>query len=184
MRTEKKAGKEPLLYINQPKLDEVKGNMQVTYRSSKKPKPKTQPETKHPSTTHKLPAPEGPERQERTDEKYFDEQLYMQHSEQVEEAKTEVVKSIPQPPERKTAVSTFRKLKPFRELSIEEKIDYISESIYGKVPFPCEFSNGQLSVKGVMLNDDGETITVKSFQGEEVKMKKNEVTSIKMIGLQ
>ncbi|MBW3114156.1 spore coat CotO family protein [Bacillus sp. MCCB 382] len=181
MRTEKKAGKEPLLYINQPRLDEVKGNMQVTYRSPKKPQTKTQPENQISSATEQL---EASERQERQEEKYFDEQLYIHHEDQVEGAKVEAVKSIPQPPERKTAAATFRKLKPFRELSIEEKIDYISESIYGKVPFPCEFSNGRISVKGVMLNDDGDTITVKSFQGEEVKMKKNEVVSIKMIGLQ
>ena len=180
MRKEKNAGKEPLLYINQPRLEDVKGNMQVTYRSTKK-KLQPQPESKQTLSNKKLTAPEKHENKE---EKYFDEQFYIKESETREESEPVTIQTVPELPERKTAASAFKKLKPFRDLSIEEKLDYISESISGKVPFPCEFSNGHMAVKGVILEDDGNELTVKSFQGEEVKMKKNELQSIKMIGLQ
>jgi Spore coat protein CotO len=177
VRKEKKAGKEPLLYINQPRLEEVKGNMQVTYRSTKK---KHQPHVDS-EQNKKVSVPESPVDQGKQEDKYFDEQFYMSQGDQIEESTTQ---SIPKPPERKTAASTFRKLKPFRDLTIDEKLDYISASISGKVPFPCEFSNGKLAVKGVILEEVGDEIIVKSFQGEEVKMRKNELQSIKMIGLQ
>ncbi|MCA1059467.1 spore coat CotO family protein [Rossellomorea aquimaris] len=182
MRTEKKAGKEPLLYINQPRLDEVKGNMQVTYRTPKKQKPQIQPENKHSLTTNKPTAPE--EQLDRREEKYLDEEVHIHHTDGLEVSEVNEAHSVSQPPERKTAASTFRKLRPFRELSIDEKLDYISASINGKVPFPCEFSDGHQSVKGVILQDDEDHITIRSFQGKEVEMKKNEVRSIKMIGLQ
>ncbi|MGG4167231.1 CotO family spore coat protein [Rossellomorea vietnamensis] len=176
MRKEKKAGREPLLYINQPKLEEVKGNMQVTYRSVKKSKPQAE------SIKSKMKTePEPPLSQEMQEDKYVDEQLFLDQGDHLEEPN---IQSIPQLPERKTAASAFRKLKPFRELSIEGKLDYISASISGKVPFPCEFSNGQATVKGVIVEDTGDDIIVKSFHGEEVQMKKNELQSIKMIGLQ
>ena len=176
MRKEKKAGREPLLYINQPRLEEVKGNMQVTYRSVKKPKAKEEIDK-----SKRTPDPNTPLSQGIQEDKYVDEQLFLDQGEHKEEPN---VQPAPPLPERKTATSAFRKLKPFRELTIEEKLDYISASISGKVPFPCEFSNGVLAVKGVILEDSGNEITVKSFQGEEVKMRKNELQSIKMIGLQ
>ncbi|UXH45704.1 spore coat CotO family protein [Rossellomorea vietnamensis] len=179
MRKEKKAGREPLLYINQPRLEEVKGNMQVTYRSVKKPKSKE--ESNKSKRTPELETSLKSLNQGIQEDKYVDEQLFLDQGEPQEEPS---VQPVPQLPERKTAASSFRKLKPFRELNIEEKLDYISASISGKVPFPCEFSNGVLAVKGVILEDSGNEITVKSFQGEEVKMRKNELQSIKMIGLQ
>ncbi|MEI2663482.1 CotO family spore coat protein [Rossellomorea sp. LJF3] len=176
MRKEKKAGREPLLYINQPRLEEVKGNMQVTYRSVKKPKP-----VEERIKSNRISDPETPLSQGTQEDKYVDEQLFLDQGEHEEEPSVQPTRELP---ERKTAASAFRKLKPFRELTIEEKLDYISASISGKVPFPCEFSNGQVTVKGVIVEDTGEDITIKSFQGEEVKMRKNEIQSIKMIGLQ
>ncbi|PFG07019.1 CotO family spore coat protein [Bacillus sp. es.034] len=176
MRKENKAGREPLLYINQPRLEEVKGNMQVTYRSVKKPKSKEESNKSKRTSESETPLSQGIQ-----EDKYVDEQLFLDQGEPQEEPS---VQPVPQLPERKTAASSFRKLKPFRELNLEEKLDYISASISGKVPFPCEFSNGVLAVKGVILEDSGNEITVKSFQGEEVKMRKNELQSIKMIGLQ
>lgn len=176
MSKEKRAGREPLLYINQPRLEEVKGNMQVTYRSVKKPKP-----VEERNKNKRIPDVETPLSQGIQEDKYVDEQLFL---DQVEPQEEPSVQPVPQLPERKTAASTFRKLKPFRELDIEEKLDYISASISGKVPFPCEFSNGQVAVKGVILEDTGDEITIKSFHGEEVKMRRNEIQTIKMIGLQ
>ncbi|WP_179884925.1 CotO family spore coat protein [Bacillus sp. AFS015802] len=175
MRKEPKAGKKPLLYINQPRLEEVKGNMQVTYRSTKKPQPQPGMKDNHP-----ISAPES-SKKEKQEDKYYEEEYSMLQENPVKDTPAQ---PSPEPAERKAATSAFRKLKPFRDLTIDEKLDYISASIYGKVPFPCEFSNGILSVKGIILEDDGDEITVKSFQGEEVKMRKNELTSIKMIGLQ
>ncbi|WP_034763491.1 CotO family spore coat protein [Rossellomorea vietnamensis] len=176
MRKEKKAGREPLLYINQPRLEEVKGNMQVTYRSVKKSKAKEEIDKSKRISDSETPLSQGTQ-----EGKYADEQLFLDQGEHKEERN---VQPAPPLPERKTAASAFRKLKPFRELSIEEKLEYISASISGKVPFPCEFSNGQVAVKGVILEDSGDEVTIKSFHGEEVKMRKNDIQSIKMIGLQ
>ncbi|BCB03062.1 CotO family spore coat protein [Bacillus sp. KH172YL63] len=159
MSTMNKEGKEPLLYINQPSLESVKGNMQVTYRSSKKkPESRSAPSAPVHETTADMHRP-------------------------VQE-KSEAGQPAPKVQERKTAASSFQRLKPFRDLTIEEKLAYISASISGKVPFPCEFSNGEVTVKGVIVNDEGNDIIIKSFHGEEVPMEKRGIQTIKMIGLQ
>ncbi|WP_171050836.1 CotO family spore coat protein [Bacillus sp. BHET2] len=177
MNTEKKAGKEPLLYINQPRLEDVKGNMQVTYRSSKNKLQPKQGETQ-------IVIDNKTTVREQQNDNYLDELKNPDQETGVEDSGHRAVQSTTLETQRKTATASFRKLKPFRDLTIEEKLDYISASISGKVPFPCEFSNGEVSVKGVIQDDEGDEITVKSFNGEEVRMRKNTLQTIKMIGLQ
>ena len=177
MNTEKKAGKEPLLYINQPRLEDVKGNMQVTYRSSKN---KLQPKQEETQTV----IDNKTEVREQQDGHYLDELKHPFHTRGVEDSGPGAVQSTTLETQRKSATASFRKLKPFRDLTIEEKLEYISASISGQVPFPCEFSTGEVSVKGVIQDDEGDEITVKSFNGEVVRIRKNTLQTIKMIGLQ
>ncbi|WP_064092277.1 CotO family spore coat protein [Rossellomorea aquimaris] len=177
MKKEKSAKKEPLLYIQQPKLENVKANMQVTYRSSKA-KPKEVKPVEEMSSSKKENS--SYQRKIGTEEPYQDEKEFKKSTNEKDE---EIAQNTSSKEEKFSGASAFRKVKPFKELSIDEKLDYISESISGKVPFPCEFSTEESSHKGVMTNDAGNEITIKTFQGEEFTIKRSALKSIKMIGL-
>ncbi|MGR3763567.1 CotO family spore coat protein [Rossellomorea sp. NS-SX7] len=169
MKKDKASSKEPLLYIQQPKLQEVKGNMQVVYRSTKskerKEKRSTQPIESQIEKTHDEAEP--------VKSKKPDREL------------NEETKAHPQlaAGESKSAITSFKRLKPFKELNLEEKLNYISASINGKVPFPCEFSTDSAAYKGVLIDMDESDIKLKTFRGEEVSIAKDSLKSIKMIGL-
>jgi G3E family GTPase len=165
MKKEKATSKEPLLYIQQPKLQEVKGNMQVTYRSAKPIEKKVNVPNQSIELDLKKHR-DAENRNEKTDHKEKSEDTPKNEKE-----------------DQMSAASTFRRLKPFKELNLEEKLEYISASINGKVPFPCEFSTETVSYKGVLSINNEHEIKLKTFQGEEVTIAKESLKSIKMIGL-
>ncbi|MCA1056717.1 spore coat CotO family protein [Rossellomorea aquimaris] len=163
MKKQKATSKEPLLYIQQPKLEEVKGNMQVIYRSTKS-KEKKEPTAEKIKETRMDHVVEPKSRLEEVNES--------------SKPGAETDKEVP-----KSSSYSFRRLKPFKELNLEEKLEYINASINGKVPFPCEFKTDDASYKGVLTSMDEAGIAIKTFQGEEVSIPKNELKSIKMVGL-
>jgi Spore coat protein CotO len=165
MKKDKSSNKEPLLYIQQPKLQEVKGNMQVVYRSSKrneKKDAKTSRPFENKTDGHKINSA-------------------VSTSEIVKETNPaqEAVRE-----ESKHPAQTFRRLPPFKELNLDEKLEYITASINGKVPFPCEFSTDTDTYKGVLIDNTDSEIRLKTFQGDEVSFVREALKSIRMIGLQ
>ncbi|MEL3973812.1 CotO family spore coat protein [Rossellomorea oryzaecorticis] len=170
MKKEKATSKEPLLYIQQPKLQEVKGNMQVTYRSTKSKEKK-----------EKLSAKPIETQIEKPQDKAEPSILKKPEIEVKEEIKTHQKPSGEEP---QSAIHSFRRLKPFKELNLDEKLEYITASINGKVPFPCEFSTGTAAYKGVLISMDESTIKIKTFRGDEETIPRDSLKSIKMIGLQ
>ncbi|XXM73861.1 CotO family spore coat protein [Lysinibacillus sphaericus] len=171
MKKDKSSNKEPLLYIQQPKLQEVKGNMQVVYRSSKR---KEKKEVK----------PARPI-ENKTDSQKFDSGV---STSPPVSGVSEIAKETTPAPEAaredsRPPTQAFRRLPPFKELSLEEKLEYINASINGKVPFPCEFSTDHDTYKGILTTMSETAIKIKTFRGEEVEVAKDSLKSIKMIGL-
>lgn len=82
-----------------------------------------------------------------------------------------------------TTESYFRPLKPFREMDLEGKIGYLEASIMGRAPFPCTFQTEHVSYRGVLRSSDSTTLTIKTFQGEDVVLEKRAVKNIQIIGL-
>ncbi|GLI85024.1 hypothetical protein ANABIO32_27430 [Rossellomorea marisflavi] len=100
-----------------------------------------------------------------------------------EEVKEEVVEAVIEEPAVLTTESYFRPLKPFREMDLEGKIGYLEASIMGRAPFPCTFQTEHVSYRGVLRSSDSTTLTVKTFQGEDVVLEKRAVKNIQIIGL-
>ncbi|TYS54134.1 hypothetical protein FZC83_13035 [Rossellomorea marisflavi] len=100
-----------------------------------------------------------------------------------EEVKEEVVEAVIEEPAALTTESYFRPLKPFREMDLEGKIGYLEASIMGRAPFPCTFQTDHVSYRGVLRSSDSTTLTIKTFQGEDVVLEKKAVKSIQIIGL-
>ncbi|QPC46094.1 CotO family spore coat protein [Mangrovibacillus cuniculi] len=76
----------------------------------------------------------------------------------------------------------LKRLKPFKEMSTKERLDYLETFIGKKVPFPCEFYTDERVAKGIIESVDSDNIYVKEFDNLLVKLKKREVTAVKIIG--
>lgn len=169
MKKDKSSNKEPLLYIQQPKLQEVKGNMQVVYRSSKR-KEKKEADSPSPIENKAVHHKVDSETANPVPVLKIDKE-----ARPVPEAARE---------ESQSSMQAFRRLPPFKELTLDEKLDYITASINGKVPFPCEFSTDTDTYKGVLISMWESAIKIKTFRGDEVEVARDSLKSIKMIGLQ
>jgi hypothetical protein len=183
MKKQKTSGKTPLLYIQQPAMKETKANMQQSY-SSRNSKPK-QTEIKAEAVPEK--------KQKRKKRSYFEDELGSlygeepvkdQVKEEREEANTiETHEAEAQPEENKKRTYSFKPLKPFRDMELDEKINYLSRYINGKAPFPCEFVTAEDHYKGILLQDGEDLLVIKSFQGDEVEIKRSSLKAIRIIGL-
>jgi Spore coat protein CotO len=164
----KTKNKKPLLYVHQPDLREVKANMQSSYRS---------PNIKTDSAKQK----ESFSIVKKKKREYLQEDL---DSIQAEMEIEQEEKQEPQPKlDENTGKFGFKKVKPFREMNLNEKLDYLTEFGDGKAPFPCIFTTENDSYKGVIFSAKGTEVEIKPFQGEHVKLNRNDIKSIKMIGL-
>ncbi|WP_456271786.1 CotO family spore coat protein [Bacillus sp. AK031] len=182
MKKQKTSGKAPLLYIQQPAMKETKANMQQSY-SSRNAKPK--------QTAKAEAVPE--KKQKRKKRTYFEEELGSlygeapakdQVKEELEEPNTNKThETETQPEENQKRTYSFKPLKPFREMELDEKINYLSRYINGKAPFPCEFVTAEEHYKGILLQDGNDTLVVKTFQGDEAEIKRSSLKAIKIIGL-
>ncbi|WP_168413157.1 CotO family spore coat protein [Bacillus salacetis] len=177
--------KTPLLYIQQPSLKEIRANMQQSY-SSKNAKQKTSEKPIKEQSVEKKP--------KRRKRPFFEEELSTLYGEEalqekdLQDSKPEASDTAEasledKEPEQKRNSFSFKPLKPFRDMELDEKIDYLSRYINGKAPFPCEFITQEERHRGILLRAEGEFLVIKSFQGDEVEIKRSNLDAIKIIGL-
>jgi hypothetical protein len=180
----KSSRKTPLLYIQQPALKETRANMQQSY-TSKNATPKPVEKQSNESLAEKKP--------KRRKRSYFEEELGTLYGEEPaneklthepENEQREDVENLEERgPENKKRAFSFKPLKPFREMELEEKLDYLSRYINGKAPFPCEFVTEEDRYKGILLKAGEDVLIIKSFQGDEVEVARSSLKAIKIIGL-
>ncbi|MGM0844335.1 MAG: CotO family spore coat protein [Bacillota bacterium] len=174
--------KSPLLYIQQPALKESKANMQQSYSSKDvKLKPAAKP-----------PVEAGMKKARKKKRAYFEEELgsldgdsstHPKPQSETDSPKQEAVEETEEKQEQKQKTFSFKPLKPFRDMELDEKINYLSRYINGKAPFPCEFITAEERYKGILLSGGDDVLVVKSFQGDEIEFKRTSLREIKIIGL-
>ncbi|WP_187443480.1 CotO family spore coat protein [Rossellomorea aquimaris] len=180
--------KKPLLYIHQPRLNDVKSSMQEVYRGS--------------------PSIVQPEREERNTQSI---EMKRNSAELIEAAPLGRLKQPEyhtivkrEPKEVRSIIKEttnseeanqresglvhshdgyFKPLTPFKDLDMDGKIEYMQKSIMGRAPFPCAFQTEEGVYRGVLTSADSASIDIKTFQGEEVTLKRNSIKAIKIIGL-
>jgi hypothetical protein len=174
----------PLLYIQQPSLKETRANMQQSY-STKNAKPKpNEKQIKDQSAEKK------PKRRKRS---FFEEELGtlygegpLQESAKPEPEQEEIKageESENKELEQRNKSFSFKPLKPFRDMDLDEKVDYLSRYINGKAPFPCEFITKEERHRGILLQSEKDILVIKTFQGDEVEFSRSSLEAIKIIGL-
>ncbi|WP_409253454.1 CotO family spore coat protein [Bacillus sp. SCS-153A] len=176
--------KTPLLYIQQPALKETQANMQQRYSSrNAQPKPVEK-------KTAETAAETKPKRKKRS---YFEDDLgslygeepakKVKHEEIAAEQDIKTEQKEDREPENRKRSFSFKPLKPFREMELDEKIVYLSGYSNGKAPFPCEFVTAEERYKGILLKIEGDALIIKSFQGDEIEVNRSSLKAIKIIGL-
>ncbi|MGM0826875.1 MAG: CotO family spore coat protein [Bacillota bacterium] len=180
--------KKPLLYIHQPRLNDVKSSMQEVFRGSssivqpKKEEGNTRPiEMKRKSAELFEAAPLGRLKQP----EYHT--IVKRETQEVRPIIKEASKSE-EPIQGELGLEHshdgyFKPLTPFKDLDLDGKIEYMQQSIMGRAPFPCAFQTEEGVYRGVLTSADGASIDIKTFQSEEITLNRNSIKAIKIIGL-
>ncbi|MDZ5712989.1 CotO family spore coat protein [Jeotgalibacillus haloalkalitolerans] len=146
----------PLLYVNQPEFPEIKPVMQHYYQA-----PSTHEKT--PVKKSKVP-PLG-----YVEETFIEKTSYEKEPEKKAEKEKE--------PKKETF--TFKELKPFKKMTLHEKIDYLSAFEGRRAPFQCRFMKEDGSeLHGVISKQDRHELTIKTLKGEEVSISRDELGEI------
>ncbi|MBS4193665.1 CotO family spore coat protein [Lederbergia citri] len=168
---------EPLLYIHQPKFKQPERKMQDSFLS-----------------------------EEITDtidlEKIFPKEVEKKQSFTLppidSEKEIEVVQDIPKEKQEEikkpiNAADYFRRntpsrktwnlnlVTPFRDMSIKEKLEYLSGFPSSQQPFPCEFITEKQQYKGTLSKYENNRIFIKNLQGDMDEIDVKELQTIKIL---
>jgi hypothetical protein len=173
MSTKKSKG--PLLYIHQPFARTPATNMQDTY-----------------TTREELVVEE-----ERPSEDESKKKISLAKKEIIPEQINKDVKKLENPsttPQTKTPETsatthqkrqhtTFNRVKPFKEMNIEERLDYLIN--YPKVlpPAPCVFATEEKNYQGYLIEYDGQEATIRFHDQSTKTVPVHELKNVLLIGI-
>lgn len=194
----------PLLYIRQPEMKFPKPDMQEIYKISKSHWQKglnhfdEAPANNSPSEViQKEAADDSSMQQESLSVKNID--LNQAAIDTVEEAdraddrdelqeimvKYELERQYttitPQSSENEQMVS-LKRIKGFKEMSMEEKLDYLVDFPKALPPVPCIFSIGNRFIRGYLLSKMNHEIEIKTFDDKQLHISISELKDIQLIG--
>lgn len=84
-------------------------------------------------------------------------------------------------PVQQKSVGGLRKVKSFREMTIEEKFQYLSSFPEKQPPYPCEFITTDQSYQGIVTKYNGEQASIKTFSENVIDLKVHNVKAIRII---
>ncbi|KAA9027580.1 CotO family spore coat protein [Niallia endozanthoxylica] len=204
--------RDPLLYIQQPDFAYPKADMQQTY-IVKRPNQKREKSTIAPfpeldsgeslsDQTAELIENETEKaveekKQAVTDEqpskKAIDADKKQQKQELDRKAVQEVINQYHQQREEKEEPGqakskqhsySFKRVKSFKEMNTLEKLNYLDHFPKLLPPVPCIFATGSSSVRGYLLNKTEDFIEIKLFNDKTLEIPIEQITEVKMLGLQ
>ncbi|MCQ6274290.1 hypothetical protein JMM81_04775 [Bacillus sp. V3B] len=79
---------------------------------------------------------------------------------------------------------SFKRVKSFKEMSTTEKLNYLVHFPKLLPPVPCIFITGNSSVRGFLMNRTEESVEIKQFNETIMHIPIENLTDVKMIGLQ
>ncbi|MBA4536415.1 hypothetical protein H1Z61_04465 [Bacillus aquiflavi] len=171
MFKEKKEVKKPLLYIDQPTFKQPKLNMQETY-SSKRAK-KHDEENNNNKSVRKIKKRGGKGLRNQTSIRTLpvEEEIRVDQLENEEE----VIST--------NKTSPFQRVKSFKEMGLEERVQYLANFPKQLPSVPCLFKTKERTYKGFLVQyDDKKTVTIKLYDKTEATIAVSELLEVKMIG--
>ncbi|MCJ8006014.1 CotO family spore coat protein [Lederbergia wuyishanensis] len=190
---------EPLLYIHQPKFNKPGRSMQDHYLSEDLPEEvqvdRNLTQNRQKKHLFTLPPLENEKvievveeiqeeaKNETQNETEVETQGEVQEENQGEEKKTISAADY----FRRNAATTKRKswnltpVKTFRDMSIPEKLQYLSGFPSSQQPYSCEFITEKEQYRGTLSKYDNNQIFVKNFQGDIEEVDVKDLQAIKII---
>lgn len=181
---------EPLLYIHQPEFEKAEAKMQRTFDSlvNEAAAEKVDEEVKSgpQSSEQKLVNEE-----ESTDEAETQTEAKVQTEAKAQtETKTQILEKVSVPltalNETKESFSQpkiyggMRRVKSFREMTIEEKFQYLASFPISQPPYPCEFITENEKHQGFVVQYEQDQVSIKT-PNETVELNPNDVKAIRII---
>ncbi|MEW9501578.1 CotO family spore coat protein [Jeotgalibacillus marinus] len=158
-----KTSHNPLLYIEQPNFKRAKPSMQQVYQTSRK----------------KEQEKEEKKKARKRDHINFEvEPLgYVEDEEkEMERSSANQAKSESNPVQKG---GRFQEVKSFKEMDVNERLDYLIPFIGREAPFVCMFVfNDQSHVKGVLSHCEGDELTIQIKEGEPLLRKRGDLANI------
>lgn len=77
----------------------------------------------------------------------------------------------------------LRRLKSFREMNIEEKLDYLYQFPKQLPPVPCLFQTGSKALRGLLLEKTEDHIVLRLLDKSEATVAIQDLIEVRMIGL-
>ncbi|KIL47430.1 CotO family spore coat protein [Jeotgalibacillus campisalis] len=165
---EERKAHNPLLYIDQPSFKSSKPVMQQVYQTTRtRDKDDKKEDNKELTAKKKIKAkPLG--------YVYDDEK-----SEKAPVSKHTELEKADEVLSRPTVAERFKPLKPFKEMNVSERLDYLKPFIGKRAPFICLFEfEDKTRVKGVLNECAEEKVTIAAKDGELITRKKDELKNI------
>jgi hypothetical protein len=174
MSTKKSRG--PLLYIHQPFVRTPATSMQDVYTSKEEIE---QLEAERPLEE------ESKKKISLAKKEVVQEPIQKEVTRSENPAATSPNKSIKTSPTdiQKKQHSSFNRVKPFKEMDIKERLDYLIN--YPKVlpPAPCVFITEDKNYQGYLIEYDGQEATIRSYDQSTNTMPVNALKGVHLIGI-
>jgi hypothetical protein len=179
--------REPLLYIHQPEFQPPKVKMQEAFSAKQAEKRKQQLlKLKQQDTTVESVEKKAVRKMEVQEERVFGAKPIPKEPElsiqKVQETIEEYENSNVEENQRSHGFS-FKRVKPFREMNIDEKLDYLANFPRQLPPVPCLFQTENKAMRGLLKEKSGDVVVLKLFDKTEVSVPINDLIEVRMIGL-
>lgn len=165
--------RKPLLYIEQPKLQLPKQNMQTIYSTSASMQTKSKLESQIAETK-----PEPKRRRSRNKDvgdAFYEEGVSF---EEKEESSMTPADYFRETANRRRPFAGLRLVKSFPSMSNHEKIDYLSST---QPYYSCVFITKERRVIGTIHQYDGKQVTIKTNEGKFEVIEEEEVEAIRIM---
>lgn len=163
---EKKTKRGPLLYISQPFSNQPVNNMQETFSSRQE---------------RQLPMEEPPQEEELKKKRGFE--VSLAKTEKPRETKMMEVKKDIIPEEKQDTHRKFNRVKGFREMNLQERLEYLANFPRALPPVPCVFYTKEENFQGYLLEYNEHEIKVQFPNQTTEIIPVNEIKDIMMIGI-
>jgi hypothetical protein len=191
----KKGKHRPLLYIDQPEVKFPTVIMQEVYSIKVSSHKETNYLQKEKAPLSDLEAADYPNLAEESTEESAEQNILLEKvmEKELEESSTPAL-SIEDVQEQAPALDSspfdtkrkydysFRRVKNFKDLDIDEKLLYLENFPEQLSPVSCLYITPDTTYIGILTNNDGEAIEVQLRNGSSVALSKSDIQEIRMLG--
>jgi hypothetical protein len=182
--------REPLLYIHQPEFQPPEGKMQESFSAKQAEKRKQQllkqkkPQNTLADSEEKKPAKTKEVHEESVLESTTNKNKTPLSAEQVQKTIEEYDNTSSNDNQKRQHQGfSFRRVKPFREMDVNERLDYLANFPKQLPPVPCLFQTENKAMRGILMEKSTDQIVLKLFDKTEVAIPVEDIIEVRIIGL-